>query len=184
MGQWKKTFANHTSDRRLISKMYRELIHFNSKKSNNTILKWANIQMVKSYMKRCLSPSSGKWKLKPLRYHLIHVRKAIIKKTINKRWWGCGEKGPLCSACGEGNGTPPQDSCLENPMDGGAWWAAVHGVTKSRTQLSDFPFTFPFHAWEKEMATHSSIPAWRIPWTEEPGGLQSMRSQSRTQPST
>ena len=56
---------------------------------------------------------------------------------------------------GEGDGTPLQYSCLENPMDGGAWWAAVHGVAKSRTQVSDFPFTFHFHALEKEMATHS-----------------------------
>ena len=63
----------------------------------------------------------------------------------------------------EGNGTPLQYSCLENPMDGGAWWAAVHGVAKSRTWLSDFPFTFHFHALEKEMATHSSVLAWRIP---------------------
>ena len=61
-------------------------------------------------------------------------------------------------------------------MDGGAWWAAVHGVAKSRTQLSDFPFTFHFHALEKEMATHSSVLAWRIPGTEEPGGLPSMGS--------
>ena len=61
------------------------------------------------------------------------------------------------SAHGEGNGTPLQHSCLENPMDGGAWKAAVHGVAKSRTQLSDFPFTFHFHALEKEMATHSSV---------------------------
>ena len=58
---------------------------------------------------------------------------------------------------GEGNGTPLQYSCLKNPMDGGAWWAAVHGVTKSRTQLSDFTFTFHVHALEKEMATNSSI---------------------------
>ena len=64
---------------------------------------------------------------------------------------------------GEGNGTPIQYSCLENPMDGGAWWAAVHGVAKSRTRLSDFLFTFHFHALEKEMATHSSVLAWRIP---------------------
>ena len=56
-----------------------------------------------------------------------------------------------------GNGTPLQYSCLENPMDGGAWWAAVHGVAKSRAQLSDFTFTFHFHALEKEMATHSSV---------------------------
>ena len=65
----------------------------------------------------------------------------------------------------EGNGTPLQYSCLENPMDGGAWWAAVHGVAKSRTGLNDFTFTFHFHALEKEMATHSSVLAWRIPGT-------------------
>ena len=59
-------------------------------------------------------------------------------------------------------------------MDGGAWWAAVHGVAKSRTRLSDFTFTFYFHAFEKEMATHSSVVAWRIPGTGEPGGLLSM----------
>ena len=76
----------------------------------------------------------------------------------------------------EGNGTPLQYSCLENPMDGGAWWAAVHGVTKSQTWLGDFTFTFYFHALEKEMATHSSVLAWRIPGTAEPGGLPSMRS--------
>ena len=75
---------------------------------------------------------------------------------------------------GKGNGTPLQHSCLENPMDGGAWWAAVHGVTKSRTGLSDFTFTFHFHALEKEMATHSSVLAWRIPGTGEPGGMPSM----------
>ena len=77
---------------------------------------------------------------------------------------------------GEGNGTPLQYSCLENPMDGGAWWAAVHGVLKSRTRLSDFTFTFHFHALEKEMAAHSSVLAWRIPGTAEPGGLPSMGS--------
>ena len=77
---------------------------------------------------------------------------------------------------GEGNGTPLQYSCMENPMDGGAWWAAVHGVTKSQTWLSNFTFTFPFHALETEMATHSSVLAWRIPGTGEPGGLSSMGS--------
>ena len=77
---------------------------------------------------------------------------------------------------GEGNGTPLQYSCLENPMDGGAWWAAVHEVTKSQTQLSDFTLTFHFHSLEKEMATHSSIIAWRILGTGEPGGLPSMGS--------
>ena len=77
---------------------------------------------------------------------------------------------------GEGNGTPLQYSRLENAMDRGAWWAAVHGVAKSRTRLSDFPFTFLFHALEKEIATHSSVLAWRILGTEEPGGLPSMGS--------
>ena len=77
---------------------------------------------------------------------------------------------------GEGNGNPLQYSCLENPMDRGAWKAAVHGVTKSRTQLRDFTFSFHFLALEKEMATHSSVLAWRIPGMGEPGGLPSMGS--------
>ena len=76
----------------------------------------------------------------------------------------------------EGNGTPLEYSCLENSMDGGAWWAAVREVAKSRRQLSDFTFTFHFHALEKEMATHSSVLAWRIPGTAEPGGLLSRGS--------
>ena len=77
---------------------------------------------------------------------------------------------------GEGNGTPLQYSCLGNPMDRGAGQAAVPGVTMSWTRLSDFTFTFHFHALEKAMATHSSTLAWEIPWTEEPGGLQSLGS--------
>ena len=75
---------------------------------------------------------------------------------------------------GEGNGNPLQYSCLENPMDREAWWAAVHGVARSRTRLSDFTLFFHFHALEKEMATHSSVLAWRIPGTGKPGGLPSM----------
>ena len=82
----------------------------------------------------------------------------------------------LISWLGEGSGTPLQYSCLENPKDGGAWWAAVRGVAKSRTRLSNLTFTFHFHALEKEMATHSSVLAWTIPGTEEPGGLPSMGS--------
>ena len=74
----------------------------------------------------------------------------------------------------QGVGTPLQYSCLENPMDGGAWYVAVPGVAKSLTRLSNFTFTFHFHALEKEMATLSSVLAWRIPGTEEPGGLPSM----------
>ena len=77
---------------------------------------------------------------------------------------------------GEGNGNPLQYSCLENPMGRGAWWAAVHGVVRSQTRLSDFTFTFHFHALEKEMATHSRVLAWRIPGTGEPGGLLSLGS--------
>ena len=77
------------------------------------------------------------------------------------------------SQIGDSSGTPLQHSCLENPMDGGAWQSAVHGVT---TRLNDFNFTFHFHALEKEMATHSSVLAWRIPGTGEPDGLPSMGS--------
>ena len=77
---------------------------------------------------------------------------------------------------GEGSGTPLQYSCLENPMDGGAWWAIVHGVAKSQTRLSNFTFSFHFHALEKEVATHSRVLAWRIPGMVEPGGLLSMGS--------
>ena len=77
---------------------------------------------------------------------------------------------------GEGNGTPFQYSCLENLMDRGAWKAAVHGVAEGRTRLRDFTFTFHFHALEKEMATHSTVLAWRIPRMGEPGGLRSLGS--------
>ena len=90
-----------------------------------------------------------------------------MNKTIYKE---------LISKDGERNGTPLQYSHLENPTDGGAWWAAVHGVAKSPTQLSNFTFTFHFHALEKEMATHSSVLAWRISGTGEPDGLPSMGS--------
>ena len=76
--------------------------------------------------------------------------------------------------CGEGNGTPLQYSCLENLMGRGAWWAAVHGVTGSQARLINFTFTLHFHALEKEVATHSSVLAWRIAGMGEPGGLPSM----------
>ena len=80
---------------------------------------------------------------------------------------------PLCYF-GEGTDNPLQYSCLLNPNDGGAWKAAVHGVAKSWTRLSDFTLTFHFQALEKEMATHSSVLAWRIPGMGEPSGLPSM----------
>ena len=86
-----------------------------------------------------------------------------------------GKKPLVVLSNGEDNGTPLQCSCLENPINRGAWWATVHGVTKIRTWLSDFTFTFHFHAL-KEMATHSSVLAWRILGTGEPGGLPSMGS--------
>ena len=112
-------------------------------------------------------------------------------KSPSNMWCTCIHNGLLFSHNKEGdpaiwrdlediiredNGTPLRYSCLENPTDGGAWWAAVHGVSKSQTQLSDFTVTFHFHALEKEMATHSSVLAWRIPGTGEPGGLPSMGS--------
>ena len=86
-----------------------------------------------------------------------------------------GKRNPS-KTVGEGNGILLQHSCLENPMDGEAWWTAVHGIAKSQTRLSDFPLTFHFSALEKEMATHSSILAWKIPGMGEPGGLPSMGS--------
>ena len=93
-------------------------------------------------------------------------------RALELRVSSCG----VGAQSGEGNGTPLQYSCLEDPMDGGAWWAAVRGVAKSQTRRSDFTFTFHFPALEKEMATHSSVLAWRIPGTREPGGLPSMGS--------
>ena len=106
--------------------------------------------------------------------------------SISKPMWLAAQAGSLQPRIpglpsyrqrhGEGNGTPLQYSCLENPMDGGAWKAAVHGFDEGRTWLSDFTFTFHFHALEKEMATHSSVLAWRIPGTGKPGGLPSMGS--------
>ena len=82
---------------------------------------------------------------------------------------------PYCLP-GEGNGNPLQYSCLENPMDGGALWATIHGVAKTQTRLNDFTFTFYFPALEKEMATHFSVLAWRIPGMGEPVRLPSIGS--------
>ena len=81
----------------------------------------------------------------------------------------------------EGNGSPLHHSCLANPMDRGAWWAAVHGIAKSRTRLSDLTFSFHFHALEKAMAAHSSVPAWKIPGT---GSLVGCRLRGRTESDT
>ena len=110
-------------------------------------------------MNGCTADSGFRWI-----FSILRIRSKTDKKGISSLLHG------------EGNGTPLQYSCLENPMDGGAWSAPVYGVAKSQTRLSDFTFTFHFDALEKEMATHSSILAWRIPGTEEPGGLLSMGS--------
>ena len=104
---------------------------------------------------------------------------SLVAQTVKVSAYNAGDPGSFPGSGrppGAGNGNALQYSCLENPMDGGAWWAAVDGVPKSRTRLSNFTFTFHFHALEKEMATHSSVLAWRIPGTGEPGGLPSMWS--------
>ena len=109
---------------------------------------------------------------------LTAVRVSLCRNLVNvcRKWVNSAGLGKSTQTC-EGNGTPLQYACLENSMDGGAWWAAVHGITKSWTRLSNFIFTFYSHTLEKEMATHSSMLAWKIPWIEEPGRLQSMGSQ-------
>ena len=118
-------------------------------------------------------PIHYKWELATV-FLRLSFKKSYLKKLRKiiflLVWYILGEDA------GDGNGNPLQYSCLENPMDGGAWWTAVHGVAKSQTWLSDFTFTFHFHALEKEMATHSSVLAWRISGTREPGGLLSMGS--------
>ena len=101
-------------------------------------------------------------------------RKKMSKRKVNL-WFILG-KSKIGGKGRRRQWHPLQYSCLENPMDGGAWWATGHEVAKSRTRLSDFTFTFHFHELEKEMATHSSVLAWRIPGTGEPGGLPSMGS--------
>ena len=97
----------------------------------------------------------------------------LLRGSCTKAQLNLGGTG---SESGEGDGTPLQYSCLENPMDGGAWWATVHRVAKNQTRLRDFTFTFHFQTLEREMATHSSVLAWRIPGTGEPDGLPSMGS--------
>ena len=104
----------------------------------------------------------------------------IIQLSIYPRHWFSVTCPLELDNCREGNGNPLQYSCLENPMDEGAWWAEVHGVAKSRTWLSHFTLTFHFPALEKKMAAHSSVLAWRIPGTWEPGGLPSMGLLSQT----
>ena len=118
--------------------------------------------------------------------HAVLITVALL--MLSEVWENCasnfifcpqdhfGNLGPFVVPYGEGNGTPLQYSCLENPTDREAWKAAVCGVAEGRRRLSDFTFTLHFHALEKEMATHSSVLAWRIPGTGKPGGLPSMGS--------
>ena len=101
---------------------------------------------------------------------------SLLQKNLLEVTYNTSIYISLARTSGEGNGTPLQYFCLENPMDRGAWQAEVHGVARSQTWLSDFTFTFHFHALEKEMATHSSVLARRIPGTGKPGGLPSMGS--------
>ena len=104
-----------------------------------------------------------------IQYSFIGIYDAVKFQRVSNF-----KRSALCLVKGEGNGTPLQYSCLENPMDGGAWKAAVHGVAEGWTRLNNFTFTFHFHASEKEIATLSSVLAWRIPGMGEPGGLPSM----------
>ena len=104
---------------------------------------------------------------------------SLVKYHCGARKWttvNYGIRWEVWCKIGEGNGIPLQYSCLENPMDRGAWKAAVHRVAEGWTRLRDFTFTFHFQALEKEMATHSSVLAWGIPGTGEPCGLPSMGS--------
>ena len=127
-------------------------------------------------------PNEGKWYMRNSQRSWGLSGYLRNKQDLNGKWsqdqiikdLPCSNIIRLISK--EGTGTPLQYSRLENPMDGGAQWAAVHWVARSRTRLSDFTFTFHFHALEKEMATHSSVLAWRIPGTGEPGGLPSLGS--------
>ena len=147
---------------------------------------WLDLLEVQGTLKSLLQHHSSKasilWHSALFIIQILHPYMTIGKTTALTRRTFVGKVMSLLFnmlsrlVIGGGNGTPLQYSCLENPMDGGAWLAAVHGVTKSRIRLSDFTLTFHLHALEKEMATHSSVPPWRIPGTGEPGGLPSVGS--------
>ena len=147
---------------------------------------WLDLLAVQGTLKSLLQHHNSKasilWCSAFFTVQLSHPYMTTGKTTALTRWTFVGKVMSLLFnmlsrvITGEGNGTPLQYSCLENPMDGGAWLATVHGVTKSWIRLSDFTFSFHFHALEKEMVTHSSVLAWRIPGTGEPGRLPSLGS--------
>ena len=114
------------------------------------------------------------------KYTHIHVCNNLFTismiATVKEYSFSYNQSVNFYSEVGESNGTPLQYSCLENPIDGVAWQAAVHGIVKSQTRLSDFTFTFHLHALEMKMATHSNVLAQRISGTGEPGGLPSVGS--------
>ena len=141
---------------------------------------WVRKTMVEGKSLKGTFAYQTKQRQKPCNYlwhsfpYPANIQLMIANFASNRFSAPCPFLYPSLSYMGEGNGNPLQYSCLENPMDGGAWWAAVNGIARSRTRLSDFTFAFHFHALEKEMATHSSVLAWRLPRTGEPGGLPSM----------
>ena len=127
--------------------------------------------------KRCVRLRPGLWLLLVHVLCPLHAGKGVCDGSCRGTpQAGLGGGLPASPFNDALKGNPLQYSCLEYPMDGGVWWAAVHGVAKSWARLSDFTFTFCFHALEKEMATHSSVLAWRIPGTGQPGGLPSRGS--------
>ena len=140
---------------------------------------WLNLPAVQGTLKSLLQHHSSKasillhsvFFIDQLSHPYMTIGKSI---ALTRRTFVDKVMSLFFICCLEGNGTPLQYSCPENPMDGEVWWAAIHGVAKSWTRLSNFPFTFHFHALEKEMATHSSVLAWRIPGRAEPGGLPSL----------
>ena len=129
--------------------------------SHASNLDWWSISYMVIYMFQCYSLKSSHPRLLPQNTKLCSLHSWNLDSNL---WFiQLGISHDILCIHKEGNGTPRQYSCLENPMDGGAWWAAVHGVAKSLTWLGDFTFTFHFHALEEEMETHSSVLAWRIP---------------------
>ena len=135
-----------------------------------------DLRMIVIFNSLIISITSNKFNKKRYAYSPDSASRPFTSYQDDFHLWFLLQKFSLATTTGEGNGIPLQYSCLESPLDRGAWWAAVHGVAKSQTWLSDFTFTFHFHALEKEMATHSSVLDWRIPGTGEPGGLPSLGS--------